>query len=211
MRDIDGQFAGLANPGRQSGPGGVAVQAVELERGVDAGPSLGMTGDDVDDAEKCVAAIQRRTRAWNEFNPFNRFHFQRKVAADRRRIEHIVVGAIAIDQHQHTRVVVAGARESAHPDVLISAIVIDVDAGDAVEDFSQRPVAEPADLRGGHHAHRRRRFGDRLSGTGRRGHLEVEQVLDLQFFELARRLRQRAGGGQCQGRREQAGADEVGV
>ena len=96
--------------------------------------------DHVDDGEERARPVERRGRPADDFDAIEHRHVDAEVGADRRLIVHIVVDAVAVDEQQDARVVVAGARESADADVAVVAVVRDVEPADRAQDVGERPV-----------------------------------------------------------------------
>ncbi len=138
------------------------IEAADRAGELGAAQLLRVSRDHVDHGEEGARAVERRARAPDDLETLDQRDVEWELAADERAAEHVVVEAMAVDEQQHARVVVAGPREPAHADVAVVPVVGDVEAADASQHVGEGPESVAADLFRGDDRHRRRRFGDFL-------------------------------------------------
>src|SRR5687768_17125673 len=122
------------------------VEAAAFTGQLDAVEMRAALGDDVDDAEERAAAVERRARPANYFHALDELHVHDTFAARIRAVVDAVVHAVTVDRHQHPGVVVARPQEAPYTDVLIVAVVGDVEAAHAAQHVTEGAVAEAADV-----------------------------------------------------------------
>ena len=104
-------------------------------------------GDDVDVGQHAVAAVERRGRSADHLDARDQVHVEPEILAEEAvRVVDVVGERVPVEHHQEARVVVAGQRKAAHPDVVIDAVVGGVKPAHAGERFAERAVAVPTDV-----------------------------------------------------------------
>ena len=140
-------------------------EVTDLERGLCAAERLGGLGDHVDHAEEGVAAVDGRAGPGHELDAVDQIHVEQEIGTQRRRVVDAVVRAVAVDQQQHSRVVIARSSESGHAYVRIDAVVANVQSADAAQDVGQGSVSVRLDVGRGDDGHGGRRFAALLRKT----------------------------------------------
>ena len=163
------------------------VQAAAFASQLDAVELRAALGDDVDDAEERAAAVQRRARPANHFHSLDELHIDHTFAAGVSAVVDAVVHPVAVDRHQQAGVVVARPQKAAHTDILIVAIVGDVEAAHVAQHVSERAVAEAADIVRSDDRHGRWRLRHLLLvlGCAVHGvHADLHQFFDAQIGDV---------------------------
>ena len=135
-------------------------------------------------AKNARRAVDRRSGTANHLDALDRARRNREVLADVGGVVHRLVEAVAVDEHEDARVVVAGPAEAAHAKVAVVAIVRDVEAADAAQHVAERSVSEALDFLVCDDAHRRRRVDDALAVARRPehgAHLDAQELFDRQL------------------------------
>ena len=92
-------------------------------------------GDDVDDPEKRVGAIQCGPWAFDDFHAIDQIDVNRHFSAGSAFIIDGIVEPVIVDQQQDAGGIIAWPVEAADPQVAIVAVVAGKQAGHAIEDF----------------------------------------------------------------------------
>ena len=140
-------------------------EVANLDRGLCAAQRLGGLGDHVDHAEEGVAAVDGRAGPGHELDAVDQIHVEQEIGTQRRRVVDAVVRAVAVDQQQHSRVVIARSSESGHAYVRIDAVIANVQSADAAQDVGQGSIPVRLDVGRGDDGHGGRRFAALLRKT----------------------------------------------
>ena len=146
-----------------------------------------LPGDDVHHAEEGIGPVERRTRPADHLDTLDKIDVDRELGADRSGFENVVVDPVPVHQEQHAGVQVPGAIEAAHPEIVVIAVVGDVDPPYAAQGVGEGTVAVLLDLFGGHDAHRGGRFRHLLFEPRRADHgrhLNAHQFLDTHLQQV---------------------------
>ena len=160
--------------------------------------SLAVAGDDVDDAEERIAAVDCRSGAGNEFNPLDEVDINRKLKPDTALAVDGVVEQDSVHHHQHAGVEVAQPPDAPHAQVAVVAVRSDVQTADAVQDVSQLAVAQALYVSRTDDGDRRGCFRCLLGELGRTLYIEVQQLFERQQCRIL-------GAGCAWGRRKRTG------
>lgn len=125
--------------------GAMAGKLARRFKPVDVVPAL---GDDADDAEHGIAAVNGGTGTAHDLDPVDEVHVDHAFRADGSLVVHRIVEAVAVQQQQHAAVVVARPAGTPHAQIRIRTVIGDVHATHASQNIGQRTVAISLDVRG---------------------------------------------------------------
>jgi len=115
---------------------------------------LSPPGDDVEDREERIAAIEGRDWPANNFDPLDQIDVDRELRPEHGFIVNIVVEPMSVDQQQDSGVEVAWPRKSPHPQAAVVAVIGDEETTHRLQNVGQCAVSILLDLIGGDHGNR---------------------------------------------------------
>ena len=178
-----------------------AAVAAHLGAHLRPGQLAAIARDHIDHPKEGVGPIHRRPGPGHKLHPVHQVQVQRKVGAYARLVVKVVVETHPVDQQQHARVVVARGGKTPHAQVVVGAVVGDVQPAQAAQHLGECAVAKQPDVVGRDHAHGGGGFECGLCIAAGRGDLHLHELLQRQIGHRRLGLRLQApcyGTQQCQ-------------